>query len=385
MLNAPKVEDRNVLDGSCDLYVGENFVSRCRCSLDFDDGKFCLEHPNQGILEYDETIISIRNCEFVTQTGVIKSDEINISFAINSPTRRGYSIYDSVLNQTFDAIRLAPIWRFVCNDGIRFQTQEQGYETYLRPGCDIHPIELESDIVLKGSAKGINFISRREFDSLTRISLEMALGGPIKIFAKQDGQDLLIRLNEWCADTKFRTFFDASEDGFLKLDKQAEGIKEIFQKTGAYQKCQPDKGENFRFAVEAFVKARSTNSGFIVQMLAALQLLEWLDQEKTINHKKMADLFGIREDVSRAIMLMRNEVFHNPKDETSRVNLLISVQRAGVAFQECGIDVDVLGKGNRDTAVLNYVVSLAGYLLLREIGADVVPTFFIPGHGEFTP
>ena len=385
MLNAPKVEDRNVLDGSCDLYVDGYFASRCRCALDFDEGEFCLEHPNKGVLVYDETVISIRNAEFVTQTGVIKADEINISFAVNSLTGRGNSIYDSVLNQTFDAIRFAPIWRFVCNGEIGFQTQEQGYETYLRPGCDIHPIELESNIVLKGSTKGINFISRREFDSSTRISLELALGGPIKIFAKQADQDLLIRLNEWRADTKFRTFFDASENGFFNRDKQAEGIKEIFQKTVAYQQRQPDKGENFRFAVEAFVKARSANSGFIVQMLATLQLLEWLDHEKTINHKKMAELFGIREDVSKAIMIIRNEFFHNPRDATSRVNLLKTVRKAGEAFENCGFDVERLGKGNRDTAVLNYVVSLAGYLLLKEIGADVVPTFYIPGHGEFTP
>ena len=385
MLNAPKVEDRSILDGSCDLYIGGKYVSRCRCSLDFDDGKFCLEHPIQSVPEYDDTLISIINAEFVTQTGVIKADEINVSFAVNSPTGRGFSVYDSMLNRTFDAIRLAPIWRFVCNGEIGFQTQQEVFETFLRPGYDIHPVNLDSDIVLKGSAKGVNFISPREFDPLTRISLELALGGPIKIFAKQAGNDLFVRLNEWRADTKFRNFFDASEKGFLSLDKQAAGIKEIFHKAVAYQERQPDKGDNFRFAVEAFVRARSTNSGFIVQMLAALQLFEWLDQEKTINHKKMARLFGIQEDVSKAIMLMRNEVFHNTKDETSRVNLLVSVQKAGEAFQSCGIKIEVLGRGSRDTAVLNYVVSLAGYLLMREIGADVVPTFFIPGHGEFTP
>lgn len=383
MFSVSRLAERNVLDGRCDLYVDGNFVATCRCSLDFDAQEFLLEHPTEKTIKYDADSVSIRNATFVTQTGLIAAQEVITSFAVYSPTFGGSNISDSALSRTFDAVRLAPVWRFICNEEIVLKAEREGFETYLRPGCDFFPIDLSDDVVLKGSKKGISFLSEQDFDNQKRIALELALGGPIKIFARQVGCNLSIRLNEWCSSSKFRSFFDRSKHGVRDRDKEAAGFQEIYRKALIYQAAQADGGENFRYAVEAFIKTRSSDSGFVVQMLGAVQMLEWLDRETTIKHQKLAERFGISEAIAKAIMVLRNEFFHNPKDETSRKNLLVSVRKAGEVFQANGLDVDSLGNGNRDTAVLNYVVSLAGCLLMREIAADVTPTLFIPGHGEF--
>ena len=385
MFSVPRQKENAGLDGSCDLYIDGNFVATCRCSLDFDAEEFLLEDATKETLKYDANSISIRNTYFVTQTGRITAEEVITSFAVYSPTFGGGDIRDSALNRTFDAVRLAPIWRFVCNGEIVFKTEKEAYETYLRPGCDIFPVELSDDVVLKGSKNGINFLSEQDFDNSNQLALELALGGPVNIFARQAEYDLSIRLNEWCSNFKFRALFDRSENGIRDRDQEAAGLKEIYKKALRYQAAQADGGENFRYAVEAFIKSRSSDSGFIVQMLGAVQMLEWLDKEKTIKHQKMASRFGIPVGIAKAIMLLRNDLFHNPQNTSSKINLLESVRKAGGALKEAGVDIDLFGHGKPDTAVLNYVISLAGYLLLKEIEADVVPTFFIPGHGAFKP
>ncbi|WP_037297643.1 hypothetical protein [Roseovarius sp. TM1035] len=336
-------------------------------------------------ISYEFSSLSIKNAEFVTQTGVLKAGDIKVSFARYSPSSGGFSVDDTVLNRTLDTVRLAPVWRMVCNQEITLRTQQECDEVYLRPGYKRFCVNLSDEIVLKSFAKGITFISRGALGNLHRVALEIALGGPTKVFAKQSRYDLSIFLNEWRSETIYRSFFDSSKGGVFNEELQASGLKEVFQKAVSYQERQSDKGENFRFAVKAFIDARSACASYTIQMLAALQFLEWLDGETTMKPHKMAEKFGIPPKAAKAILILRNEFFHNPKQKASNVNLLLSVEKAGEAFEACGIDIQGLGGGSRNSAVLNYVVSLAGYLLMREIGADVVPTFFIPGHGEYTP
>lgn len=385
MFTDVKVQGRDVWEGSCDLYLDDRMLEKCRFSLEFDRGHLRVEDPTGQSTRADPSQISLRNVVIVTQIGVLSSKQITPSFAVFKPQFGGASSDDTFMNRALDIVSLAPVWRFVCNDELVFDASNENSEVYLRPGVEIRPISLSSNITLQGCVHGISWCSSEEFADAQKVALEIALGGPIRIFAKQNGKKMSLRLNEWQTQTNFRALFEVTKDGWLSHDLKAEGMKEVFCKVIEYQENQADGGENFRYAVEAFINSRSSSGSFVIQLIGALQLLEWIDKEVTLNHKVFSEKFAISIDLAKAIMILRNEFFHNPCDGTSRINLLKSVQKAGCAFESSGLDIRRLGDGNVERAVLNYVVSLAGYLLIREVSADVTPVKFIPGHGAFEP
>lgn len=376
--------DRNIaagsLIGSCDVFIGEDFIDRARCWIDIERGEFAVEVPcgRTELLKAEDDRLHFKACKFLSQMGELTAEVIQISFSRSQPHAEGWSTDDTILGRMFDFRRQAAVRRFVCNRPVELHSLHEVHEILFRPTKSLFlEIQLEDGVWLNGTDYGLCIRTDHEFGEAEQAALSLALGCPLKKIMQQSGRSVRLLLNRAKTRANPRPFFDQTKESDCRdIEATNAGIIEIYQSAVRYQKAQKDDGQSFRFAIEAFIEARAKHTGYALTLLAAFHMLEHLDGTKTIDHKKLAEKFHLPEGVAQALTILRNEVSHN------HVDLSTAVERAVHRLNDQHIKWPLGGLPD-DTSVFNFVVSLVGKMLLQTIDADVTPVRFIPDYGEF--
>lgn len=382
------------LAGTCEIHDQEALLQRSRCWLDWDLQEFAVEVRSTGKMSgtesFDPSNIKFLNAEFPSQSGCLKAASIPVSFRRNDPSMGAMSISDTVLARTIESVDLAIKWRFVCNEPIQLLSETVADEVIFSCKTKSTPcwIQLFDGYQVHPADFGLAAKNVLTFEDKNTFALGLALGSPLSVFMRQKGHEVTLYLNSVPIAARERPLFDRTKgNGFLDLEKYANGFAEVYRAAMDYQNQQADGGEQFRFATDAFLRARISNAGYVVQMLTAFQFLEWLNPDDKIKSaKSLESLLGVEEPVAEALKRLRNAYMHNQKRDgktRERTDLLLETDKACDALVEVGYVPQVASQSARTRNLYNYVISLMQVHLLRHIGANVEPCPMIPGHGVF--
>ena len=371
------------LIGSCDVFVSDEFVERSRCWVDWSTEEFAVQigafDQLKGVPIPSSENLSFRNLVFPSQTGELTAEALHFAFVKFEPSSGGWSVDDTHLGRSFDQISLAPTWRFICNEPICFQSEHSVNEVLLRPGNDLRrsfPLACGGKLI--STEYGVCVKDCPEFGSANIQALSLAFGYPLREFARHDGNTFSIVLNHAEPPGKFTPFFEATNNGYVDHDKQSAGVAEVYRAALSFQQSLSDGGESFRMAVAAFSEARSYPVGYTLKMLAAMHLLEWLDDRGTMEFNQFAKKFGVSRPIAKAVTCLRNEFSHNRND------LSQAADHACDLLEDAGVELQgTTGSDDRHIELLSFVLSLTGKLLVERLGADVVPVRYLPGFGAF--
>jgi len=363
------------LAGECDVHLNGHLEGRVRCWLNFEGESFDAEFPMDLARRADEdtnTILTFHNAEFRSALGLLTASEIPISYAHYRGLWAARRNSDALIDFLLDRAKPDPVWRFVCNQPLVLSSPVSDHLTLLQPGNSLaRPTVLHDGLRLVGNKHGITVLGTGELCNAQHLALELAIGCPMKVFARLIENQLTIVLQHSQVSGKHRQlFFCATDTGHLDYERQPTDIAEVYRAALTFQQSQPDGGQAFRFAVQAFLEVRSRDLSFPLKALGLFQCLEWLDGRPTMHHHGLARL-GLRDPLARALAQLRHDFSHNNPE---RPDLLESVETCCAAFEGSGVDLLAFGAGtNRHYGLLSFIQSFVGFLLLRKIEADVVP------------
>lgn len=384
------------LAGTCEIHRDGVFVQRSRCWFEWKHNVFVVEVREckdlKGRDAFDRANLDFRNAEFLSSTGLLQAELVPVSFRTSDPFISGLNGADSTLAQTIGCVEATTKWPFVCNETIILRSAIKANETiFSRKTKPIpHWFELFDGSEVHLAEYGLTVRGPKILGEKNEFALGLALGCPLTVFVRQMDHEITLNLNEVPEAVRERPLFDRTKgNGFLDIERYAEGFVEVYRAAMVYQDQEADGGAQLRFATDAFLKARVSDAGYIAQMLTAFQLLEWLNHDNKIKSAgHLEELLGIEQPIAQALSNLRNAYMHNQKRDgrtRAHTDLLTETDKACDALVEVGFLQNDAPQSTRTVNLYNYILSLMQMHLLERIGANVEPCPFIPGHGVFDP
>ena len=372
------------LAGECDVSADGHDVERVRCWLNVKEGTFDVEMPTllATHCQKNDFLPKIANVRFMTSVGPLIADQIVVAFAQHMGMRPAWSRNDLEVDFILDNAKAKPQWRFVCNEPLKFHAPVEGACITLHPGIEA---PMESKLIcgaqLRLTKSEVRVLGSNDFSEQKLASLSLSIGARLGYRYRHLDSEFCFYLQKQKTELRPRPlFYCANESGYINYESRTTGIAEVYRAALDYQNSQGDGGKAFRIAMQAFLDANARDLSFLLGALASFHCMEFFVSGATFNKQSVHRSLGLRLNLAEALSDLRNDIVHN----NVKPDLHGSIIKCCKSFEESGVDLIAFSDGGgREYGLLSFLRSLAGHLILKKIGANVVPVNFATDRHPF--
>lgn len=356
------------LRGRCKLASGSSTPKIVDCYLNLKDQVLdCKIDFETGLQDMGQTasqVYRVTDLELSSPGGPLRCAHVPVAF-VGSIGGGNMSRYQTNLSHSLAMnSRLSGI-SFVINSNLSLEGDEEYHERLFFPGFDmLGAVEVEPNINVNGAKDYISLAGEAPgtiHDITTAIGI--AIGAPVRQFAHQEGRTLHISLNNYAPMTKSRPMISTGSY-FRDIDETRTNFTSAYRAATRYlTELAPPVRAGARNAIASYLDGRILSGSYGLKLLAGYHFLEWFDGTRTMSPNALADRLQISRKEADAINNVRNAIVHNRQDLSEVIALgwaqlrTADTERTRAAYNE-----------DAGYAFMNYLYSLLGDSLLREIG-----------------